>query len=70
MTNPRHPNPIHENQSFPWAERQNPNLIHENRPFPWAERRRCEKMLRTCAMIEMQISDYAVFIIKVWRRLA
>ncbi len=37
MTNPRHPNPIHENQSFPWAERQNPNLIHENRPFSWTK---------------------------------
>ena len=30
--------------------------------------RRCEKMLGTCAAIEMQISDYAVFIINVWRR--
>jgi hypothetical protein len=34
------------------------------------EWRRCEKTLGTCAAIEMQISDYAVFIINVWRRSA
>ena len=53
MTNPRHPNPIHENRLFSWTKRQNPNLIHENQSFPWAERRRCEEMLGTCAATKM-----------------